>query len=215
MVKSSAEFLLNSNCFSCQKRPDEPCFLEAIMLNTEKSSWLAGSRLPSSIPQSPGPLWCSDAPHPQVKIPGGRGTVRDHSLGVLLHKDEKLTVTQATPVGGNPPRLRFHYQLSERRSASWDTALSQDSLFLEIPAGPLVEGSKEGLTALLEFAEEKLKVNYVFLWFHKDREDRLSIIKTFHYMGFEMVKPGNPVVPARADLAFMVYSLDSSSSDEE
>uniref|UniRef100_A0A4W6C0Z7 Ornithine decarboxylase antizyme 2 n=1 Tax=Lates calcarifer TaxID=8187 RepID=A0A4W6C0Z7_LATCA len=156
-----------------------------------------------------------DAPHPQLKIPGGRGTVRDHSLGVLLHKDEKLTVTQAAPVSGNPSLLHFHYQLSERRSAFWDTALSEDSLFLEIPAGPLVEGSKEGLTALLEFAEEKLKVNYVFLWFHKNREDRMSIIKTFHYMGFEMVKPGNPMVPSRPDLAFMVYSLDNSSSDEE
>uniref|UniRef100_A0A3P8T076 Ornithine decarboxylase antizyme 2 n=1 Tax=Amphiprion percula TaxID=161767 RepID=A0A3P8T076_AMPPE len=154
-----------------------------------------------------------DAPHPQLKIPGGRGTVRDHSLGVLLHKDDKLTVTQAAPGSGNPSFLRFHYQLNERRSASWNTALSEDSLFLEIPAGPLVEGSKE-LTALLEFAEEKLKVNYVFLWFHKSREDR-SIIKTFHYMGFEMVKPGNPMVPARPDLAFMVYSLDNSSSDEE
>ncbi len=43
----------------------------------------------------------------------------------------------------------------------------------------------------------------------------VSIIKTFHYMGFEMVKPGNPMVPARPDLAFMVYSLDNSSSDEE
>uniref|UniRef100_A0A8D3CAI2 Ornithine decarboxylase antizyme 2b n=1 Tax=Scophthalmus maximus TaxID=52904 RepID=A0A8D3CAI2_SCOMX len=136
---------------------------------------------------------------------------------VKLHPrhDEKLTVTQDTPASGNPSRLRFHYQLSERRSASWDTALSADSLFLEIAAEPLVEGSKEGLTALLEFAEEKLKVNYVFLWFHKKREDRLSIIKTFHYMGFEMVKPGNPMVPARPDLAFMVYSLDNSSSDEE
>ncbi|KAM7415032.1 hypothetical protein PAMA_019722 [Pampus argenteus] len=129
--------------------------------------------------------------------------------------DEKLTVTQAAPVSGNPSLLRFHYQLSERRSASWDTALSEDSLFLEIPAGLLVEGSKEGLTALLEFVEEKLKVNYVFLWFHKSREDRPSIIKTFHYMGFEMVKPGHPMVPARPDLAFMVYSLDNSSSDEE
>uniref|UniRef100_A0A3Q1AP97 Uncharacterized protein n=1 Tax=Amphiprion ocellaris TaxID=80972 RepID=A0A3Q1AP97_AMPOC len=84
--------------------------------------------MPSSIPQ----------------IPGGRGTVRDHSLGVLLHKDDKLTVTQAAPVSGNPSFLCFHYQLNERRSASWNTALSEDSLFLEIPAGPLVEGSKEG-----------------------------------------------------------------------
>ncbi|XP_061629287.1 LOW QUALITY PROTEIN: ornithine decarboxylase antizyme 2-like [Phyllopteryx taeniolatus] len=187
------------------------------MLNTDESSWLAGSRLTSSIPQPPGPQWCSDAPHPQLKIPGGRGTVRDHSLGVLLHKDERLTVTQATEVNRNPSLLRFHFQLSERRSAFWDTGLSEDNLFLEIPPGPLVEGSKEGLTALLEFAEETLKVNSVFLWFHKGREDRLSIIKTFHYMGFEMVKPGDPSVPARPDLAFMVYSLDncSSSSDEE
>lgn len=151
-----------------------------------------------------------DVPHPQLKIPGGRGTCRDHSLGALLHKDDKLTVTQASP-----SLLRFHYQLSERRSALWDTALSEDSLYLEIPGGALVEGSKEGLTALLEFAEEKLKVNYVFLWFHKSREDRSCIIKTFKYMGFEMVKPGSPLVPARPDLAFMVYSLDNSSSDEE
>ncbi|KAM6926195.1 LOW QUALITY PROTEIN: ornithine decarboxylase antizyme 2-like [Lycodopsis pacificus] len=216
MVNLSVEFLSNSNCFSCEKGAKDPCFLEAIMLNTEESSWLSGPRLPGSIPQSPGPLWCSDAPHPQLKIPSGRGTVRDHSLGVLpVH--QKLTVTQGAPASGNASFLRFRYQLNARRSASWDTALSGDSLFLEIPAGPLVEGSKEGLTALLEFAEEKIKVNYVFLWFHKNREDRLSIVKTFHYMGFEMVKPGHPMVPARPDLAFMVYSLDnsSSSSDEE
>ncbi|XP_029908936.1 LOW QUALITY PROTEIN: ornithine decarboxylase antizyme 2a [Myripristis murdjan] len=185
------------------------------MLNTEESSWLGASRLRSSNPLAPGPLWCSDAPHPQLKIPGGRGTVRDHSLGVLLHKNERLTVTQTAPVNGNPPLLHFHYQMSEHRSAFWDTVLCTDSLFLEIPAGPLVEGSKEGLTALLEFAEEKLKVNYVFLWFSKNREDRLSIIKTFHYLGFEVVKPGNPMVPAQPDLVFMVYSLDHSSSDEE
>ncbi|KAM4618916.1 LOW QUALITY PROTEIN: ornithine decarboxylase antizyme 2a [Polymixia lowei] len=215
MVHFSVELLLNSHCFGCQKGHKVSHFLEAIMLNTEESSWLAGSRLPGSSPQTPGPLWCSDAPHPQLKIPGGRGTFRDHSLGVLVHKDDKLTVTQAAPANGNPPVLRFHYQLNEHRSACWDTALSADSLFLEIPAGQLVEGSKEGLTTLLEFAEEKLKVNYVFLWFDKSREDRLSIIKTFHYMGFEMVRPGNAMVPARPDLVFMVYSLENSSSDEE
>ncbi|XP_033940682.1 LOW QUALITY PROTEIN: ornithine decarboxylase antizyme 2a [Pseudochaenichthys georgianus] len=215
MVNYSVEFLSNSNIFSCQKGPKDPCFLEAIMLNTEESSWLSGSRLSSSIPQSPGPQWCSDAPHPQLKIPGGRGTARDHSVGVQLHKDEKLTVTQATAASGTPSFLRFHYQLNERRSASWDTFLSRDCLFLEVPAGVLVDGSKEGLTALLEFVEEKLKVNYVFLWFHKKREDRSTIFRTFHFIGFEMVKPGHPMVPARPDLAFMVYSLDKSSSDEE
>ncbi|KPP68728.1 hypothetical protein Z043_112567 [Scleropages formosus] len=35
-------------------------------------------------------------------------------------------------------------------------------------------------------------------------------------MGFEMVKPGHPLVPPRPDLLFMVYVLDrGSSSDEE
>lgn len=42
-----------------------------------------------------------------------------------------------------------------------------------------------------------------------------SIIKTFHYMGFEMVKPGSPSVPARPELVFMVYTLESSSSSDE
>lgn len=59
-------------------------------------------------------------------------------------QDEKLTVTQAAPVSGNVSFLRFHYQLSECRSASWETVLTKAGLFLEIPAGTLVEGSKEG-----------------------------------------------------------------------
>ncbi|KAL0967894.1 hypothetical protein UPYG_G00259320 [Umbra pygmaea] len=188
MVHFSVELLLNSHCFGCQRGHKVFDFLEGIMLNTEESSSL---------------------------IPGGRGTGRDQTLGVLLHKDERLTVTRGPAVNGTPPILVFHYQLSERRTACWETSLSSDSLFLEIPAGALAEGSKEGLTSMLEFAEEKLKVNYVFLWFDKAREDRLSIIKTFHYIGFEVVKPGNPLVPARADLVFMAYSLDNSSSDED
>uniref|UniRef100_A0A4W4GJS5 Ornithine decarboxylase antizyme 2b n=1 Tax=Electrophorus electricus TaxID=8005 RepID=A0A4W4GJS5_ELEEL len=156
-----------------------------------------------------------DAPHPLTKIPGGRGTGRDLSLSVPLHKDDRLTVTQAGPASGTPPILHFQYQLSERRFSCWETVLAADCLYLEIPSGALPDGSKEGLTSLLEFAEERLKVSYVFVWFYKTREDRLSITKTFHYMGFEMVKPGHPLVPARPDLFFMVYSMDDSSSDEE
>lgn len=34
------------------------------------SSWLVGSRLPNSIPQSPGPLWCSWWPSPTSEDPG-------------------------------------------------------------------------------------------------------------------------------------------------
>uniref|UniRef100_A0AAY4DJ53 Ornithine decarboxylase antizyme 2 n=1 Tax=Denticeps clupeoides TaxID=299321 RepID=A0AAY4DJ53_9TELE len=175
--------------------------------------WAPGFTPPGTRPQ--GLCGAPDAPHPLAKIPGGRGTGRDHSLSVPLHKDNRLTVLQAVPVNGTPAVLHFQYQLSERRTSCWDTVLSAESLFLEVPDGPIPEGSKEGLTSLLEFAEERLKVNYVFLWFNKSREDRLPITKTFHYMGFEIVKPGHPLVPARPDLLFMVYSLDHGSSDEE
>ncbi|KAJ8343993.1 hypothetical protein SKAU_G00313220 [Synaphobranchus kaupii] len=190
MVNCSVELLLNSHCFGCQRGYNTFLhFPEVNMLNTEEST--------------------------SLKIPGGRGISRDHSLNALLHKDERLTVTQAASANGTSLVLHFQYQLSERRTSCWETVFYSDSLFLEIPEGSLPEGSKEGLTSLLEFAEEKLKASYVFLWFNKSREDRLSITKTFHYMGFEIVKPGHPLVPARADLVFMVYSLDQASSDEE
>ncbi|XP_056307476.1 LOW QUALITY PROTEIN: ornithine decarboxylase antizyme 2a [Danio aesculapii] len=205
MVHFSVDFLHNTHFSGYQSK----AAYEENMCNTEESCAVLGSRQ-----RAPGPLWCSDAPLPLTKIPGGRGTGRDlpHSV---LHKDEKLTVTQAGSVSGAPPVLHFQYQLSERRISSWDTVLSDDALYLEIPAGALHNGSREGFTRLLEFAEEQLKVSYVFLWLHKNRDDRLSIMKTFHYMGFEVVKPGHPLVPARPDLLFMVYSMDSSSSDEE
>ncbi|NP_001278939.1 ornithine decarboxylase antizyme 2a [Astyanax mexicanus] len=215
MVNYSVELLLNSHCFGCQTR-SKPIFSSAeIMRDTEESSSLVGARLHCSRQQAPGPLWCSDAPHPLTKIPGGRGTGRDLPLSVPLHKDDRLTVTQTESTSEAPPILHFQYQLCERRFSCWDTVLAGDCLYLEIPSGDLPEGSKEGLTSLLEFAEERLKVSYVFLWFYKTREDRLSITRTFHYMGFEMVKPGHPLVPARTDLLFMVYSMDDSSSDEE
>ncbi|XP_035252087.1 LOW QUALITY PROTEIN: ornithine decarboxylase antizyme 2a [Anguilla anguilla] len=216
MVNCSVELLLNSHCFGCQRGYNTFFDLpEVNMLNTEESTSLMGSKLQCSRHHAPGPLWCSDAPHPQAKIPGGRGISRDHSLNVLQHKDDRLTVTQAASANGTPPVLHFQYQLSERRTSCWETVFYSNSLFLEIPQGSFPEGSKEGLTSLLEFAEEKLKASHIFLWFSKGREDRLSITKTFHYMGFEVVKPGHPLVPARADLLFMVYSLDHASSDEE
>ncbi|KAI1904374.1 hypothetical protein AGOR_G00004990 [Albula goreensis] len=197
MVNYSVELLLNSYCFGCQRGYNTFFdFPEVNMLNAEESTSLMGSKQHCSRHHTPGPLW-------------------DHSLNVFLHKDERLTVTQATSANGAPPVLHFQYQVSERHTSCWETVLSSDSLFLEIPDGALPEGSKEGLTSLLEFAEEKLKVSYVFLWFNKSREDRLSITKTFCYMGFEIVKPGHPLVPARTDLLFMVYSMDPTSSDEE
>ncbi|XP_047621789.1 LOW QUALITY PROTEIN: ornithine decarboxylase antizyme 2 [Phacochoerus africanus] len=164
----------------------------------------------------PGPLWCSDAPHPLSKIPGGRGGGRDPSVSALIYKDEKLTVTQDLPVNdGKPHIVHFQYEVTEVKVSSWDAVLSSQSLFVEIPDGLLADGSKEGLLALLEFAEEKMKVNYVFVCFRKGREDRAPLLKTFSFLGFEIVRPGHPCVPSRPDVMFMVYPLDQNLSDED
>nr|XP_009934184.1 PREDICTED: LOW QUALITY PROTEIN: ornithine decarboxylase antizyme 2 [Opisthocomus hoazin] len=165
----------------------------------------------------PGPLWCSDAPHPLSKIPGGRGGSRDPSISALIYKDEKITVNQDVPVHeGKPHIVHFQYKVTEVKTSSWDAVLSNQSLFVEIPDGLLADGSKEGLSALLEFAEEKMKVNYVFICFRKSREDRAPLLKTFSFLGFEIVRPDHPSVPSRPDVMFMVYPLDrNSSSDEE
>ncbi|KAF4804548.1 Ornithine decarboxylase antizyme 2 [Turdus rufiventris] len=131
--------------------------------------------------------------------------------------DEKITVSQDVPVHeGKPHIVHFQYKVTEVKTSSWDAVLSNQSLFVEIPDGLLADGSKEGLSALLEFAEEKMKVNYVFICFRKSREDRAPLLKTFSFLGFEIVRPGHPAVPSRPDVMFMVYPLDqSSSSDEE
>ncbi|XP_027513689.1 LOW QUALITY PROTEIN: ornithine decarboxylase antizyme 2 [Corapipo altera] len=190
------------------------------MINTQDSSILPLSNCPQlqcCRHIVPGPLWCSDAPHPLSKIPGGRGGSRDPSLSALIYKDEKITVNQDVPVHeGKPHIVHFQYKVTEVKTSSWDAVLSNQSLFVEIPDGLLADGSKEGLSALLEFAEEKMKVNYVFICFRKSREDRAPLLKTFSFLGFEIVRPGHPAVPSRPDVMFMVYPLDqSSSSDEE
>lgn len=68
---------------------------------------------------------------------------------LCLLQDEKLTVTQAGSVSGAPPVLHFQYQLSERRFSCWDTVLSDNALYLEIPTGALHIGSREGYVGLI------------------------------------------------------------------
>lgn len=133
-----------------------------------------------------------------------------------MYKDEKLTVTQDPPVSdGNPHIVHFRYEVSEVKAASWDAVLSSQNLCVEIPDGSLADGSKEGLLALLEFAEEKMKVDHVFICFRKGREDRAPLLKTFSFLGFDIVRPGHPCVPSRPDVMFMVYPLEQHVSDED
>lgn len=41
------------------------------------------------------------------------------------------------------------------------------------------------------------------------------LLKTFSFLGFEIVRPGHPCVPSRPDVMFMVYPLDQNLSEED
>ncbi|XP_077085424.1 LOW QUALITY PROTEIN: ornithine decarboxylase antizyme 2b [Siphateles boraxobius] len=164
--------------------------------------------------QAPGPQWCSDAPHPQMNT-AGQDMSRDLTQDVLLYKDGKLTVKQSTSLDSESPILLFQYQLSEQLSWSMQTVLSGHSLFVGLPNGELLKGTKEGLTAVLEFAEEKLKINRVFVWFTKNRPDKLLLTRTFCYLGFELVKPDHLIASIAGDLRLVVYDIQQTHSSEE
>ncbi|KPP57803.1 ornithine decarboxylase antizyme 1a-like [Scleropages formosus] len=215
MVKSHLQTILNSHCFVREKES-----------NIAKMPALGLNRGISEIPQIPvgastavvtrvrGLGGAPDAPLPPLKIPGGRGNdKRDHSLSAkLFHSDARLLVLEEpSPSAGHVRFLHFQPRCGGGKLCSWRVALRGDNLYVEIPLGPLPEGSKDSFALLLEFAEEHLQVDHVFICFHKNRDDRASLLRTFSFLGFEIVRPGHTLVPHRPDASFMAYTIEKDS----
>jgi len=100
----------------------------------------------------------------------------------------------------------------------WDTLLIGKTLFVEIPADILPEGSRESFVSLLEHAEDVLGCSKVIVCFKKNRPDQGSLIRTFMFLGFALVAPGTHQLAVSGDLIYLAYSidpLDSSSSEDD
>ena len=63
------------------------------------------------------------------------------------------------------------------------------------------------LVALLDAAEEHLGCTQVIIGLPRDIEDRAQLIRTFKFIGFELVPPGHPELPGAPDLLFMAYDI--------
>ncbi|XP_056460725.1 LOW QUALITY PROTEIN: ornithine decarboxylase antizyme 1a [Gadus chalcogrammus] len=221
MVKSHLQTILNSHCFVREKERHsvEMPVVENPSVTSESESISSPRRCsPRSSHLCPGPQWCSDAPHPPLKIPGGRGNdQRDRNLSAtLFYSDAQLLVLEEPlPANGRVRFLHFEPRRTECKKCVWRVALKGGNLYIEILPGPLPEGSKDSLALLLEFAEEKLQADHVFICFHKNRDDRATLVRTFSFLGFEIVRPGHPLVPARPEAFFMAYTMERDSSDDD
>uniref|UniRef100_A0AAQ5YUD3 Ornithine decarboxylase antizyme 2-like n=1 Tax=Amphiprion ocellaris TaxID=80972 RepID=A0AAQ5YUD3_AMPOC len=231
MVKSNLQRILNSHCFAREKEGKQQpsitmadlssniCDMIGKPQDTAKPCLQHNKSCPCTVvvPAARGLCGAPDAPLPPLKIPGGRGNgTRDHAPSARpLYSDRKLTVTEEPAGNGRPGILHFQSRPTVTKTIQWDAVLSSSALYVEIPLDPLPEGSKESFAALLEYAEEHLKVVSVFVCFYKNRDDRAKLVRTFSFLGFEIVKPGHALVPPRPDVFFMAYNFDRDSSDEE
>lgn len=103
--------------------------------------------------------------------------------------------------------VSFKCPLSEEKEVEWKTLLVDGTLYVDIPTSMLPEGSRDSLVSLLEFAEEKLECEKVFVCFKKDRKDRAALMRVFMFLGFNVVPPNNGQVPQNSDIMSMVYNI--------
>ncbi|KAG7268098.1 hypothetical protein CRUP_031034 [Coryphaenoides rupestris] len=194
MVKSNLQTILNSHCFVREKERNSGAAEMPVVVEKKPSSIRGGARAAAVTPVQ-GLGGAPDAPHPPLKIPGGRGNDQ---------RDRNLSAT-----------LFYSSRRAECKKCTWRVALKGGNLYVEILPGPLPEGSKDSFALLLEFAEEKLQADHVFICFHKNRDDRATLLRTFSFLGFEIVRPGHPLVPARPEALFMAYTMERDSSDDD
>jgi ornithine decarboxylase antizyme 1 len=117
-----------------------------------------------------------------------------------------------SPCGGVDAVLNLCFQIRLiGQEVTWETLLIGKTLFIEIPADILPEGSKESFVTLLEYAEEVLSCSHVIVCFKKNRGDRASLVRTFMFLGFVPVAPGTHRLAVNSDLMYLAYNIQSDS----
>lgn len=112
-------------------------------------------------------------------------------------------------IADNPDSLLLSFKcpLSDQKEVEWKTLLVNGTLYVDIPASVLPDGSRDSFISLLEFAEEKLECEKVFVCFKRNRPDRQALMRVFMFLGFSVVPPDSKEVPQNDDIMSMVYII--------
>jgi ornithine decarboxylase antizyme 1 len=109
----------------------------------------------------------------------------------------------------NAVQLVFKSTISDEKEIEWKASLiNETNLYVDIPTNHLTEGTRDSFVSLLEFAEDKLNCERVFVVLNKTRADRSSLMNAFRFFGFKAVAPGNKFAPQNPDLITMVYEIE-------
>lgn len=112
-------------------------------------------------------------------------------------------------IADNPDSLLLSFKcpLSDEKQVEWKTLLVNGTLYVDIPTSVLPDGSRDSFVSLLEFAEEKLECEKVFVCFKRNRPDRTALMRVFMFLGFTVVPPDYKQVPQNDDIMSMVYTI--------
>ncbi|XP_072937472.1 LOW QUALITY PROTEIN: ornithine decarboxylase antizyme 2 [Epargyreus clarus] len=92
----------------------------------------------------------------------------------------------------DPTKINFKVYLTEQNYTRWECVLKGDIMYLRLPDS-LAAGSKEAFMFLLDFAEERLRCTHWIVCVNKSREDRVTVLRTFMFLGFQILAPHSPL----------------------
>ncbi|XP_041988597.1 LOW QUALITY PROTEIN: ornithine decarboxylase antizyme 2 [Aricia agestis] len=107
-----------------------------------------------------------------------------------------------------PVKVDFKIFLTENTITRWEAVVSGSTIYLRLP-GVLQSGSKESFMLLLDFAEERLGCTNCIICVLKNRSDRALLMRTFMFMGFQLLAPNSPLARdiANPDYIFLHYNM--------
>lgn len=108
-----------------------------------------------------------------------------------------------------PVKVDFKIFLTENTVTRWEAVVQGGTIYLRMP-GVLQSGSKESFMLLLDFAEERLGCSNCIICVLKSRPDRATILRTFMFMGFQLLPPNSPLMPqeiTNPEYIFLHYNM--------